>query len=63
MPAHPGDEAAGIAPTERVMQQRVREGAVKVPDGVDYGRLTVMLLDVVRRQGERIAALEARMAD
>ena len=63
MPAHPGDEAAGIAPTERVMQQRVREGAVKaLMASITDGRRSCSST-LVRWQGERIAALEARMAD
>jgi hypothetical protein len=33
-----------------------------VPDGVQYDRLTVLLLDVVKRQNERIEALEAKVA-
>ena len=43
-------------------ERRLKPDAEKVPDGVAYDRLTVMLLDVVRRQGERIAALEERLA-
>jgi hypothetical protein len=41
------------------VDRRLREGAELAPDGVMYDRVVVMLLDVVRRQGERIAALEA----
>jgi len=33
-----------------------------VPDGVQYDRLTVLLLDVVKRQNARIEALEAAVA-
>lgn len=53
-----------IETTEKVLQyeRRPKEGAVKVPDGVAYDRLAVLLLDVVRRQGQRLAALEAKVA-
>lgn len=36
-----------------------KAGAVKVPNAVQYDRLTVLLLDVVKRQEARITALEA----
>lgn len=39
-----------------------REGAQKVPDAVQYDRLSVLLLDVVKRQRDCIGALEARIA-
>lgn len=53
-----GDEAAPR--TER----RLREGAErKVPDGVQYDRLTVLLLGLARRQQGRIEALEEKLAD
>lgn len=39
----------------------LKEGAKKVPDGVQYDRLTVLLLDLVRRQEARIKTLEARV--
>jgi hypothetical protein len=32
------------------------------PEGVDYSRLSVLLLDVVKRQGAKIESLEARLA-
>ncbi|WIG51004.1 MAG: hypothetical protein OJF48_001921 [Afipia sp.] len=45
-----------------VSQERVlKEGAQLKPDGVMYDRVAVLLLDVVKRQGKRIAALEARL--
>jgi hypothetical protein len=40
----------------------LKEDATPKPDGVQYDRLVVLLLDVVRRQEERIAALEGRLA-
>ena len=40
-------------------QERViKEGAVKVPDGVQYDRLVVLLIDVVQRLEERVRVLE-----
>lgn len=35
---------------------------VPEPEGVDYSRLSVLLLDVVKRQGAKIESLEARLA-
>lgn len=45
------------------VERVLKEGAVKVPDGVAYERLTVMLLDVVRREKAKVAALEATVVD
>lgn len=42
-------------------EKRVKANQVKRPDGVQYERLTVLLLDVVQRQEKRIAALEAKL--
>jgi hypothetical protein len=39
----------------------LKKDATLKPDGVQYDRLVVLLLDVVKRQEERIAALEARL--
>lgn len=44
------------------VDRRLKEGAVKVPDGVAYERLTVMLLDVARREKAKVAALQSEMA-
>jgi hypothetical protein len=56
--AEAGEGEAGSR-TER----RLREGAErKVPDGVQYDRLTVLLLALGKRQQERIEALEAKVA-
>jgi hypothetical protein len=33
-----------------------------VPNGVQYDRLTVLLLDLVQRQNKRIETLEAKVA-
>jgi len=43
---------------EAVNTRRLKPDAVLVPDGVQYERLTVLLIDVVRRQEARIAVLE-----
>ena len=39
----------------------LKKGAKLKPEGVQYDRLVVLLLDVVKRQEARIAALEARI--
>lgn len=44
------------------VDRRLKEDAVKVPDGVAYERLTVMLLDVVRREKAKVAALQDALA-
>ena len=45
-------------------ERRLKEGAErKVPDGVQYDRLTVLLLGLVKRQQSRIDGLEAKVAD
>jgi hypothetical protein len=40
----------------------LKKDATLKPDGVQYDRLVVLLLDVVKRQEARIAALEGRLA-
>jgi hypothetical protein len=53
-----GGESEAAPRTER----KLREGAErKVPDGVQYDRLTVLLLGLVKRQQSRIDALEAKV--
>lgn len=51
-------------------ERRLKEGAEKVPDGVQYERVCVLLLDVVKREKTarlsletRFAQLEARVAE
>ena len=39
---------------------RLKDGAVKVPDGVQYDRLPVLLLGIIQRQEQRITALESQ---
>ena len=46
---------------EVVKEQRLKSDAVMSPEGVQYDRLTVLLLDVVKRQETRIAALESKI--
>jgi len=44
------------------IKKTLKEGAQQVPDGVQYDRLTVLLLDVVKRQQQAIETLEAKVA-
>ncbi len=54
------DPQTGQTRTERVSKL----GAVPGPDGVQYDRLAVLLLlDVVRRQRNAVAAVKARVAE
>jgi hypothetical protein len=46
---------------EAVSTRHLKPEAVLVPDGVQYERLTVLLIDVVRRLREQVDALEARL--
>ena len=41
--------------------QQPKEGAQLRPDGVQYDRMTVLLLDIVKRQQSRLEALEAEV--
>jgi len=52
------ENGATIIRQERRVEHRPVPGAARIPDGVMYDRLAVMLLDIVRRQDARIAALE-----
>lgn len=52
------DKTETVERTER----RLKDGAVKAPNGVAYERLSVMLLDIIKRQSQQIEALEARVA-
>jgi hypothetical protein len=47
---------------EAVSTRRLKPDAVLVPDGVQYERLTVLLIDVVRRLREQVDVLEVRVA-
>jgi len=44
------------------IKRRVREGAIKVPDQVDYTRITVLAVAKVQEQEKRIKAQEERIA-
>jgi hypothetical protein len=51
-----------VAPaTPPVLERRLKKGAKLVPDGVQYERFVVLLLDIAKRQGERIDALERQL--
>ena len=54
----PSEEEGEPPRTER----RLKADAVMVPDGIAYDRLSVMLLDVARRQKAKVAALEGEVA-
>lgn len=57
-------DAAGEGEGEPRTERKLREGAErKVPDGVQYDRLTVLLLGLVKRQQSRIDALETKLAE
>jgi hypothetical protein len=47
--------------TETIVDRKLKEDAQLAPDGVQYDRLTVMLLDVVKRQQQEIESLKARL--
>ena len=53
-----GEETEEVTKQER----RLKDDAQQVPNGVAYDRLTVLLLDVVQRQEDRIKDLEARLS-
>ena len=53
-----GEETEEVTKQER----RLKDDAQQVPNGVAYDRLTVLLLDVVQRQENRIKDLEARLS-
>jgi hypothetical protein len=43
------------------IKKTLKEGATPVPDGVQYERVAVLLLDVVKRQGAAIQELKAEL--
>ena len=45
-----------------VTELRPKEGAEKVPDGVQYERISVLLIDVIKRRDAKINDLETRLA-
>jgi hypothetical protein len=56
------DEDYEIEEIDGAIKKTPKPDAELMPDGVQYDRLTVLLLDVVKRQNERIEALEAKVA-
>ncbi len=55
------EEDYEIEKTNEGIQKTLKAGAKLAPDGVQYERLTVLLLDVVKRQNARIETLEAKV--
>ena len=58
-------EGGGVEKRTRevaVIERHLKVGAEKVPDGVAYERLSVILLNVVRRQRATLASLAERVA-
>jgi hypothetical protein len=53
-------EVAG-GQSHKIVERVLKQGARLVPQGVAYDRLAVLLLDVVKRQETRLAALEAKV--
>ena len=64
-PAQPAvldEEGNEIEPArDAVFEQRVKAGEVKRPDGVQYERLAVLLLDVAQRQHAKLASQQEQM--
>jgi len=55
------DEDYETEEIDGTINKTLKPDAELVPDGVQYDRLTVLLLDVVKRQNERIETLEAKV--
>ena len=55
-------ETENYTETETKSERKLKADAQLAPDGVQYDRLTVMLLDIVKRQNQRIEQLEAKVA-
>lgn len=65
---YPEDAYETVEVTEEIDEEevtytttRLKEGISKIPNGVQYERLGVLLLDIIKRQEERIAALEKKL--
>jgi hypothetical protein len=56
------DEDYDVEEVNGTTKKTPKPDAELVPDGVQYDRLTVLLLDVVKRQNKRIEVLEAKVA-
>ena len=61
-PDDPRREAGQETKEVTKQERRLKDDAQQVPNGVAYDRLTVLLLDVVQRQEDRIKDLEARLS-
>lgn len=55
-------DSDGNEVTEMETERQLKVGAQMIPDGVQYDRLTVLLLDLVKRQQEDIEQLKADVA-
>lgn len=55
-------ETESYTETKTKSERKLKTDAQLAPDGVQYDRLTVMLLDIVKRQNQRIEQLEAKVA-
>jgi len=56
------DDAFDVEEVNGRIEKTLKPDAELVPDGVQYDRLTVLLLDVVKRQQQAIETLEAKVA-
>jgi len=56
------DEAYDVQDVDGQIKKTLKPDAERIPDGVQYERLSVLLLDVVKRQNERLEKLEAEVA-
>lgn len=56
------NEETNEVETREVNKSQLKEGAVKRPEGVQYDRLPVLLLEIIKRHEVSIAALEAKIA-
>jgi hypothetical protein len=56
------DEAYEIEEVDGAISKSLKPDAQMIPDGVQYERLSVLLLDIVKRQKIRLEQLEAKVA-
>jgi hypothetical protein len=56
------EDAFDVETVDGVIKKTVKEGAERIPDGVQYERLSVLLLDIVKRQNARLEKLEAEVS-
>lgn len=55
------DQDYEIVETEDKRERKLKSDAQLAPEGVQYDRMTVLLLDIVKRQQSRLEALEAEV--